>query len=180
MRHRRVGRKLKRTKSHRRATIASLCNALILNKKIRTTVAKAKETRRIVEKIITRAKKAVASETGSNNKDVATRRDIFAFLRNRLSVSTLFKEIAPKVISRPGGYTRVMKLGRRFGDGAEMAVLELVDFAIGQEKGKEKSKKKTITKKKAKIEQEKKAEAETKAEKQNTQVDTSKDNVEKQ
>lgn len=134
MRHSVSGRKLKRTHSHRRATLAALSVSLIHHKKIRTTVAKAKEARMFVEKLITRAKNAVAKESGAKTKDVHARREVFSFLRDRGAVSTLFNEIASKVASRPGGYTRVIKLGRRLGDGAELAMIELVDFMTGQEK----------------------------------------------
>jgi large subunit ribosomal protein L17 len=143
MRHRNSGRKLKRTASHRKATMAALCTALILHKKIKTTVAKAKETRMYVEKIITKAKNAVAKETAPEKKNIAARRDVFATLRNKAAVTALFSEIAPKVATRPGGYTRVVKLGRRLGDGAEIAVIELVDFNVGQEKAAVKGAKKS-------------------------------------
>ncbi len=134
MRHLKSGRKLKRTASHRKATLSSLSVSLIQHKKIRTTVAKAKETRMVVEKLITRAKNAVQKETGATMKDVHARRIVFSFLRDRQAVSTLFNDIAQKVSTRPGGYTRVVKLGRRHGDGAELAVIELVDYNTGQEK----------------------------------------------
>jgi large subunit ribosomal protein L17 len=134
MRHGNAGRKLGRTASHRKATLSSLSVALIRHKKIRTTTAKAKEARMVVEKLITRAKNAVAKEAGAKMKDVHARREVFAFLRDREAVSTLFNEIAAKVSGRPGGYTRVVKLGRRQGDGAEVAILELVDYNTGQEK----------------------------------------------
>ncbi len=152
MRHQKSGRKLKRTSSHRKATLAALSTSLILHKKIRTTVAKAKEARMVVEKLVTRAKNAVAKEAGSAPKQVSARRVLFAFLRSRAAVSTLFKEIAPKVADRPGGYTRIVKLGRRHGDGAELAILELVDFNVGQEKAAKKAsgkKKETKTRKNA-------------------------------
>ncbi len=109
--------------------------SLIRHKRIRTTLAKAKETRWVVERLITKAKNAVALEGKNNKKDVHARREVFAFLRDRSVVSTLFGEIAEKVASRPGGYTRVVKLGRRQGDGAEIAVIELVDFNVGQDAG---------------------------------------------
>jgi len=134
MRHYRSGRKLKRTHSHRKATLGALSVSLIQHKKIWTTVAKAKETRMVVERLITRAKRAVALEGDGKTKNVHARREAFAFLRDRGAVSTLFNEIASKVGERPGGYTRVVKLGRRFGDGAELAVIELVDYNTGQEK----------------------------------------------
>lgn len=140
MRHGKSGRKLGRTHSHRKATLSALSVALITHKKIRTTTAKAKEARSVVEKLITRAKRAVEGEGDAKPKDVHARREVFAFLRDRAAVTTLFNEIAPKVASRAGGYTRVVKLGRRQGDGAEVAVLELVDYNTGQEKAAPKSK----------------------------------------
>jgi large subunit ribosomal protein L17 len=149
MRHQNSGRKLKRTSSHRKATLAALCTALIVHKRIKTTVAKAKETRMFVEKIITRAKNAVAMETAPDKKNVSARREVFAALRSKAAVSTLFKEIAQKVAARPGGYTRVVKLGRRLGDGAELAVLELVDFNVGQEKAAAKAAKQSAARKKS-------------------------------
>jgi large subunit ribosomal protein L17 len=146
MRHLKSGRKLKRTASHRKATLAALSTALIVHKRIKTTVAKAKETRRVAEKLITTAKNAVAHET-AEQKNISARREVFAFLRSRTAVTTLFNEIAPKVATRPGGYTRVVKLGQRQGDGAEVAVVELVDFNIGQEKAAAKAAKKTTPRK---------------------------------
>jgi len=149
MRHNNSGRKLKRTSSHRKATLAALCTAVIVHKRIKTTVAKAKETRMFVEKIITRAKNAVATETAPDNLDISARREVFAALRNRAAVTILFKDIALKVATRPGGYTRVVKLGRRLGDGAELAVLELVDYNVGQEKAAVKAAKKSASQKKS-------------------------------
>ena len=134
MRHGNKGRKLGRTASHRKATLSSLSVAVIRHKKVRTTTAKAKEARMVVEKLITRAKRAVSKEGDGKPKDVHARREVFAFLRDRDAVSTLFNDIAPKVATRAGGYTRVVKLGQRHGDGAEVAILELVDFNTGQEK----------------------------------------------
>jgi large subunit ribosomal protein L17 len=148
MRHQNSGRKLKRTASHRKATLAALCTALIVHKRIKTTLAKAKETRMFVEKIITRAKNAVAAESAPDKLNISARREVFAALRSKPAVSTLFKDIAPKVATRPGGYTRVVKLGRRYGDGAEVAVLELVDFNVGQEKAAAKAAKKSAPQKK--------------------------------
>jgi large subunit ribosomal protein L17 len=148
MRHLNSGRKLSRTASHRRATLSALCVAIIKHKRIRTTTAKAKETRMFVEKVITRAKNAVVKETAGSAKDVHARREVFAFLRDRDAVIELFKEVAPKVATRAGGYTRVVKLGRRLGDGAEVAILELVDFNVGQEKAAAKAAKKAQPRKK--------------------------------
>ncbi len=130
MRHRKSGRKLKRTASHRKATLSALSTALLRHKKIRTTVAKAKETRMVVEKLITRAKNAIAAE--GEKKNIHARRMIARSIHDRQVVKELFADIAPKVANRPGGYTRVVKLGQRFGDGAEVAILELVDFNTGQ------------------------------------------------
>lgn len=130
MRHKKSGRKLKRTSSHRKATLIALCTALLRHKKIKTTVAKAKETRMVVEKIITRAKNAVATE--GEKKNIHARRQVARYISDRDVVKELFSEIATKVASRAGGYTRVVKLGQRMGDGAEVAILELVDFQTGQ------------------------------------------------
>ena len=134
MRHRNSGRKLGRTHSHRKATLSALSVSLIQHKKIRTTLAKAKEARMVVEKLVTRAKRAVAREGEGTAKDVHARREVFAFLRDRQAVSTLFNDIAPKVATRPGGYTRVVKLGQRLGDGAQVALIEFVDYNLGQAK----------------------------------------------
>lgn len=134
MRHRKSGRKLGVTASHRKSMLAALCTALLRHKKIRTTVAKAKETRMVVEKLITRAKNAVATE--GDKKNVHARRMIARYIKDREVAKELFTEIAPKVAARAGGYTRVVKLGQRFGDGAEVAVLELVDYNTGQETAK--------------------------------------------
>jgi large subunit ribosomal protein L17 len=134
--HRRSGRKLKRTASHRKATLSALSTSLLRHKKIRTTLAKAKETRMVVEKIITRAKRAVAKETEGAQKDVHARREVARFIHDREVVKMLFGEIAQKIGNRAGGYTRVVKLGQRFGDGAQLAILELVDYNTGQEEKK--------------------------------------------
>lgn len=145
MRHRKRGRHLSRTASHRKALLASLSVSLLMHKKIQTTVAKAKETRRVVEKLITRAKNAYRREQEGNPKDVHARREVFRFLRDRDAVKELFNDIAGKVSNRPGGYTRVVRLGQRYGDGAELAVIQLVDFTVseaGPSKKSEKEKKK--------------------------------------
>lgn len=118
MRHLVKGRKLGRTASHRKATLSALSVALIKEHRIITTVPKAKELRTFVEPIITRAK-----EDKPHN-----RRRVFSKLKDKAAVSHLFDEVAQKAKDRPGGYTRVVKLGNRTGDGAEMAVMELVDY----------------------------------------------------
>lgn len=132
MRHRKSGRKLKRTASHRRATLAALSTALLRHKRITTTVARAKETRMVVEKLITRAKNAVA-KTDPPAAGVHARREVGRLIKDREVIGELFSTIAPRVAGRAGGYTRIVKLGQRYGDGAEMAVIELVDFNAGQE-----------------------------------------------
>jgi large subunit ribosomal protein L17 len=166
MRHGKSGRKLKRTASHRRATLNSLATALLRHKRITTTVAKAKETRMFVEKMITRAKKALALRDAApvasqgavpserQKQFLAAgghhRREVSRFINDREVVSELFSTIAEKVATRPGGYTRIVKLGQRHGDGAEMAVIELVDFNAATESAKksEKPAKKETPKKK--------------------------------
>ncbi len=131
MRHRKSGRKLKRTASHRKATLNALATALFRNKRIRTTVAKAKEARMFVEPIITRAKNAVAGET-AEVKNVHARRMVSRIIKDRDVLQELFNEIAPKVANRAGGYTRIIKFGQRLGDAAEVAMLELVDYNAGE------------------------------------------------
>lgn len=116
----------------------------------------------VVEKLITRAKRAVLQEQDGGVKNVHARRHVFSFLRDREAVQTLFNEIAPKVAARPGGYTRVVKLGQRPGDGAEIAVLELVDYNVGQEKAAAKTAaKKTASSRKKKAAPQQKAAAVT-------------------
>jgi len=132
--HGRKGRKLGRTYTHRASTLAALATSLIQHKRIKTTVAKAKEARIYVEPLITTAKRSLAL-TGDDKavsiKRVHARRQIGRFIKDGEVLKTLFTEIAPKVANRPGGYTRVVKLGRRLGDAAEMAILELVDWNEG-------------------------------------------------
>lgn len=133
MRHRVKGRKLSRTSSHRKATMRALATALIREHRIVTTIAKAKELRRFVEPIITRAKE----DTQHN------RSQVFSAFQEKTVVTKLFDEIGPKSKDRPGGYTRIIKIGFRKGDGAEMAVIELVDYNDIQPEGKSTKKKKT-------------------------------------
>lgn len=159
--HRRKGRKLKRTASHRKALLSNLAISLIKHKKIKTTLAKAKELRTFVESLITKSRKALAG----NGYNVHLRREVNSFLQDREAVKTLFSEIAPKLADRTGGYTRVLKMGRRLGDSAEIALIELVDYNIEQaeQKSKEKSSEaetKGETKKSAKAPKKKKGTAE--------------------
>lgn len=118
MRHLVKGRKLGRTPSHRKATLSALSVALIKEHRIVTTVPKAKELRTFVEPLITKAK-----EDTTHN-----RRQVFSKLKDKAAVSHLFDEVAQKAMDRPGGYTRVIKIGYRSGDNAHMAVIELVDY----------------------------------------------------
>lgn len=119
MRHLVKGRKLGRTTPHRKATLQALANALIEHKRIKTTLPKAKELRRFIEPLITKAK------TDSTHN----RRQIFSALNSKESSKVMFDEIAGAVADRPGGYTRILKLGFRSGDGTEEAYIELVDFS---------------------------------------------------
>ncbi len=118
MRHKKGFNHLGRTSSHRKAMLANMASSLIMHKRIETTVAKAKALRSYVEPLITKSK---VDSTHS-------RRIVFSYLQNKESVTILFREVATKVGSRPGGYTRILRKGNRQGDNAEMAIIELVDF----------------------------------------------------
>src|SRR6185369_12960088 len=117
MRHRNSGRKLNRTASHRSALFAALANALIKHEQIVTTLPKAKELRRVADRLITLAKRG----------DLHARRLAYSRIRDEATVAKLFETLGPRYADRPGGYTRVMKAGFRYGDSAPMAVIELVD-----------------------------------------------------
>jgi len=118
MRHGKTGKKLGRDSSHRRALYANLACSLIEHGRIRTTEAKAKAVRPYAEKLITLGRRG----------DLHARRQVLAELRSQEVVHQLFSDVAPRMADRPGGYTRIVKLGTRLGDAAEMAYLELVDF----------------------------------------------------
>ena len=118
MRHRKSGRKLNRNSSPRKALMKNLAIAFIERELIITTVPKAKELRAFIEPLITKSK----------NDNTHNRRLCFSKLRNKDGVKILFDEISQKVANRPGGYTRIIKLGNRMGDNASMAMIELVDF----------------------------------------------------
>ncbi len=142
MRHRKAGRKLKRTASHRKAMLSNLSTSVLRHKKVKTTMAKAKEVRMLVEKLITRAKNTLGNDNAAAG--VHARRMVGRYVKDRAVLKELFTEIATKVADRPGGYTRVIKLGQRWGDGGEVAIVELVDYNTGQaapKKGTEKPKK---------------------------------------
>ncbi|NQT24177.1 50S ribosomal protein L17 [candidate division KSB1 bacterium] len=149
MRHRRTVVKLNRTASHRKALMANLSCALFERKHIETTEAKAKATRQFAEKLITLGKKGT----------VHARRIAYKHMRQKETVQILFDDIAPQYSERPGGYTRVVKLGQRQGDGASMAILELVGFETATKKKKQKDDKKAEA---AKKKSDKKAEPEPK------------------
>ena len=118
MRHNKAINHLGRKSGHRKAMLANMATSLILHKRIQTTVAKAKALKMYVEPLITKSKE----------DSTHSRRVVFSYLKNKEAVTELFRTIAPKIADRPGGYTRVLKTGFRQGDGADMALIELVDF----------------------------------------------------
>ncbi|MBP5172878.1 MAG: 50S ribosomal protein L17 [Bacteroidales bacterium] len=118
MRHNRSINHLGRQAGHRKALLANLASSLILKKRITTTVAKAKTLKSYVEPLITKSK----------DDSTHSRRVVFSYLKDKAAVAELFRTVAPKIADRPGGYTRVLHLGFRQGDAAEMALIELVDF----------------------------------------------------
>ena len=118
MRHRKSGRQLNRNSSHRKAMFQNMANSLFLHEVIKTTLPKAKELRRVVEPLITKAK----------SDSIANRRHVFSKLRDDAMVAKLFTELGPFYKDRPGGYIRILKAGFRTGDKAPMAIVQLVDF----------------------------------------------------
>ena len=118
MRHNKAINHLGRKSGHRKALLANMATSLILHKRIQTTVAKAKALKMYVEPLITKCKEDTTH----------SRRVVFSYLKNKEAVTELFRTVAPKIADRPGGYTRVLKTGFRQGDGADMALIELVDF----------------------------------------------------
>ena len=118
MRHNKAINHLGRKSGHRKALLANMANSLIRYKRIQTTVAKAKALQVYIEPLITKCK----------DDSTNSRRVVFSYLKNKEAVTELFRTVAPKVAERPGGYTRVLKTGFRQGDGADMAIIELVDF----------------------------------------------------
>src|ERR1700733_1624071 len=123
MRHGDKQNNLSRTASHRKALLSNLAIQLIAHKRITTTLAKAKALRTFIEPLITKTKKTETKEAISHNHRV-----VFSYLNDKAAVKELFTVVAPKVAGRPGGYTRIIKLGARIGDNAEIAMIELVDF----------------------------------------------------
>lgn len=131
MRHNKKFNHLGRTASHREAMLANMAISLIMHKRITTTLAKAKALKKYVEPLVTRSKDDTTN----------SRRVVFRYLQNKEAVTELFKTIAPAVADRPGGYTRVIKLGIRQGDAAPIAFIELVDFDENMAKGTKAAKK---------------------------------------
>ena len=118
MRHKKAINHLGRKDGHRKAMLANMASSLIMHKRINTTVAKAKDLKTYVEPLITKSKEDTTH----------SRRTVFSYLKNKEAVKELFSIIAPRIADRPGGYTRVLHTGFRQGDGADMALIELVDF----------------------------------------------------
>lgn len=118
MKHKKKFNHLSRTSAHRKAMLANMACSLIMHKRIKTTVAKAKALRMYVEPLINKSK----------NDSTHSRRMVFRYLQNKEAVTELFRDISEKVANRPGGYTRILKLGNRQGDAAEMCLIELVDY----------------------------------------------------
>lgn len=134
MRHGKKFNHLSRTKSHRKAMLSNMACSLIQHKRINTTVAKAKALRGFVEPLITKSK----------DDSTHSRRVVFSYLNDKYAVTELFREVAPKVGERAGGYTRIIRTGNRLGDNAEMCMMELVDFnELYVSEGKTPTKKKT-------------------------------------
>jgi large subunit ribosomal protein L17 len=148
MRHGKKVNHLGRQASHRKAMLANMACSLIEHKRINTTVAKAKALKQFIEPLVTKSK-----EDTTHN-----RRTVFAYLRDKDGVTELFREVAAKVGDRPGGYTRIIKLGNRLGDNADMAMIEFVDFNELYNGGKKEVKKASTRRGKSK-----KAEASTEA-----------------
>lgn len=150
MRHLKSGKKLNRTSSHRKATLQSLASNLIEHKRIKTTTAKAKALRPYAEKLISKARHALVNEQNGTlpegqSIDIHTRRIVARELKRKDILQELFDSIAPVVADREGGYTRIIKLGTRRGDSAEVALIELVDWSNPQDGAAEKPKKKKTT-----------------------------------
>ncbi len=131
MRHNKTINHLGRKSAHRKAMLSNMSSSLIMHKRIKTTVAKAKALKKYVEPLITKAK-----EDTTHN-----RRVVFSYLEDKHAVSELFREIAVKVGDRPGGYTRILRTGARLGDNAEMCIIELVDYNEAMLEAKETKKK---------------------------------------
>lgn len=160
MRHKSGVKQLGKTHSHRKAMFANMAASLYMHERVITTRQKAKELKKISERMITRARKNLEIPENEESKKLHNKRIVMKFMKNREAVRKLFDEIAPRYVNRNGGYTRVYLLGKRSGDGAEMAILELVEKkkkveAAGKDKDKVKTKKESRKEKKEKKEKEK-------------------------
>ncbi len=133
MRHNKAINHLGRKSGHRKALLSNLANSLILHKRITTTVAKAKALKSYLEPLVTKSK----------DDSTHSRRVVFSYLKDKTAVAELFRTIAPKIADRPGGYLRVLHVGFRQGDGAEMALIEFVDFNEAALESKKEAKKTT-------------------------------------
>ena len=153
MRHNRKINHLGRQAAHRKALLANLANSLIMHKRINTTVAKAKALKMYVEPLITKSKQDTTH----------SRRVVFSYLKDKKAVAELFREVAPKIADRPGGYCRILKTGFRLGDAAEMCFIELVDFDENMAKAAVKKTTRTRRSKKSSAAVEAKAAEETSA-----------------
>jgi large subunit ribosomal protein L17 len=161
MRHNKKFNHLSRKSAHRKAMLSNMASSLILHKRISTTVAKAKALKIYVEPLMTKSK----------NDTTHSRRVVFSYLQDKDAVSELFRDVSPKIMDRPGGYTRILKTGNRLGDNAEMCIIELVDYNENMLEAKETKKsssrrrrggkKKSGTSQKAESNQEQQANAET-------------------
>ena len=145
MRHNKAINHLGRKSGHRKALLSNMASSLILKKRITTTVAKAKALRTYVEPLITKSKEDTTHQ----------RRVVFSYLKDKYATAELFRTVAPKIANRPGGYTRILHIGFRQGDAAEMALMELVDFneaALASSTKKEETKKTTRRSRAKKVE----------------------------
>ena len=152
MRHNKAINHLGRKSGHRKALLSNMASSLILKKRITTTVAKAKALRTYVEPLITKSKEDTTHQ----------RRVVFSYLKDKYATAELFRTVAPKIANRPGGYTRILHIGFRKGDAAEMALMELVDFneaALASSTKKEETKKTTRRSRAKKVEAPEAAEA---------------------
>jgi large subunit ribosomal protein L17 len=140
MRHKNSVKQLNRSYAHRKAMMGNMVTSLLEHERIVTTKQKGKLLKKVSEKIITKAKKNLALSENDKDKILHNKREVMKMIKNRSIVKKLFENIAPRYKDRKGGYTRIYLLGRRAGDAAEMAIVELVDRAVGPVK-EEKSKK---------------------------------------
>ncbi|MBS0010375.1 MAG: 50S ribosomal protein L17, partial [Bacteroidales bacterium] len=175
MRHRKGFNHLGRTSAHRKAMLSNMASSLILHKRITTTSAKAKALRSYIEPLLTKSK----------DDTTHSRRVVFSYLKDKFAVAELFREVSPKIMERPGGYTRILKTGNRLGDNADMCIIELVDYnenmledtdkktKSGRKRrasGKKKAEEKAVEAGKA-VEAEEKAKAEAEAEEKEEAVE---------